>query len=161
MCFLFVLSTLSTSLFIVCLALGDIKGSAVVRFFQSVVILTLQVAGLYYVGLIGAVLAPLLGYCCFSIWYFPQSITRLARIGKADWQFLSQEVLCSMFAAFLTFFIVNGIMHLPSNWMNFTAFICTTFFVYFSLLVLLSSKLKRDLSTLMNYLFKHTKLSGR
>lgn len=160
MCCLFMFSTLSTLMFVVCVALGDIKNSAIIRFFQSIVILTLLFAGLYYIGLIGAVLAPLVGYLCFSVWYFPISITKLAKITKTDWHFLSQEIFYSTCTAILTFFIVNHIMSLPLSWTAFIAFVFVTFFIYFIMLTFLSSELKGSLSTLISYVFKRMTSSG-
>jgi O-antigen/teichoic acid export membrane protein len=157
MCCLLLFSTLSTSMYVICIALGDLEYSSKIYFFQSVVTLFLLILGLNYIGLIGAVLAPIIGYVCFSTWYFPKSLKKRTTIIRSDWELLGKETLYSVSVAILTFFIVRYLIRSPLNWAYFMMIVFTAFSIYFAIMSLVSSELRKFLSLFL-HLYRRAKL---
>lgn len=88
---LMVATVIFTLLQTLCVALGDIKRNAVVQFIQALVSFPLLVAGVYYLGLLGAVLAPLAAFLAVSAWYYPRSITRHGALDRSTWAHLGWQ----------------------------------------------------------------------
>ncbi|PXA03681.1 hypothetical protein DDZ13_10320 [Coraliomargarita sinensis] len=96
LCCLMVTLILFTLLQTLCVALGDIKRNAVVQFVQAMVTFTCLLLGIYYMGILGAALAPLVGFLSVSAWYYPKTIRRLAHLNKHDWSILLCNFLFSL-----------------------------------------------------------------
>ncbi len=100
-----------------CVALGDIKVSSIVAFVHSLIVFSLMIAGVYYLGILGAALAPLIAYSMVYFWYYPKSLTRRAHLQRSDWMQLGREVakVTVMSVAF-----ASVLYHVPiGSWLAF------------------------------------------
>lgn len=114
-CVFMVLTLIFTLLQTLCVALGDIKRNAVVQFIQAIIIFAGLLVGTYYFGLVGAAVAPVLGYLAVSLWYYPRSITRHGSLEAGDVAKLGLEAgLCLGLG--LIFAIPFGTVAITSWW---------------------------------------------
>jgi len=113
------ISLASYCLSCICIALGDIKGSSIATFGQSVLFLILVILGTKYFGLTGTVSALPISVLAVSAWYYPMSFSKLIKLPLKDWKNIVVEgVLSLAVIAVLTtgFFWIH-----PQNWFQFFA----------------------------------------
>lgn len=127
-CSTLALSVASNSLSTLCLALGDIRTNSLVCATQSVIMMIILFPGVKLLGILGAVLAPLLSFAVVSIWYFPLSFSRLLRLGHRDSKRVLQEACLTLFVTCASSFLFWWVF--PPSWLNFVvhiALFCCTF----------------------------------
>lgn len=95
-CLFMVFSLIFTLLQTICVALGDIKRSAVVQFIQSLLVFACLLAGTSSMGLLGAALAPIVGFLAVAIWYYPRSLVLHSSLDFSDMSQLGFEALITL-----------------------------------------------------------------
>ncbi|MGZ0656219.1 lipopolysaccharide biosynthesis protein [Coraliomargarita sp. W4R72] len=147
LCVLLVFTVLFTLLQTLCVALGDIKRSSVMQFIQAIITFSLLVAGICYWGLIGAVIAPIVGFIVIASWYYPRSLGHLAFLERSNWLVMGREALLS---GLLGVGLSGLCMHLElTSWLSFLLAGASMATAYFVLLFALSSPFRSEASQLI------------
>ena len=120
-----------------CLALGDIKWNSLVSFIQALVTVICLFVGVNKFGMLGAALAPLLGFIIVPVWYYyPRSLGRLASLLKADWMLLVREsVIVFILGAFAFSFSSFVVI---SSWLGLISYALGVALAYAFLLIAIS-----------------------
>ena len=139
----------------ICTALGNIKGSSMATFLQSVLFLILVVLGTKYFGLIGTAFALPISVLAVTAWYFPLSLCRLIRLPFKDWYKIMLEGALSLLVMLVLVLGLSG-FH-PRNWFQFfsiTALFCV---FYAGLIFLFSREFRVEVGGVIKILTKRDK----
>lgn len=156
-CVLLLFKVIFSLMHTLCVALGDIEHSSVVQLFQSLVTFFSLLAGVYYMGLIGGVIAPLLGFSTIALCYYPRLLGRLAALRKSDWKLLAREGAVSLTLSLCAFILFIKIE--LAAWWSFILICCALSGFYTVLLTLLSSEAKNELLGFIRWLQSKLRIS--
>ncbi|NDV63044.1 oligosaccharide flippase family protein [Puniceicoccales bacterium CK1056] len=147
LCFYLVSRVMLTVMSSLCVSLGDIKRSSVVIFTYSILVFAILLAGIYYLGILGAIIAPLVGYSVVYFWYYPKSLSKRARLIKSDWIEFGIEVIkaatCAILLSFFFFF------YQPAQWLLFGLAAGTYALSYGLLICSVSKEARVEFSSLL------------
>jgi O-antigen/teichoic acid export membrane protein len=149
-CVTIAMSALTSNLAQLCWALGNIKGNSLANLLQSGLQICLAIIGIYYFGLLGLVLAPLLAIFAVSAWYYPRSFSRLLSIPSADRHAILREIVKTL----LIVIVLIGIFIFPEpeGWLTFTIWTLSFSLCYGIVLWSVSSKARLEIIGLLNKL---------
>jgi O-antigen/teichoic acid export membrane protein len=117
LCILLVFTVMVTLMQTLCMALGDIKRNSVMQFVRAFITFVCLIGGVYAFGIIGAVIAPLVGIVVIASWYYPRSLGRLAGLLRSDWLQLGREAVISLVCSLVLFALFMEFE--PITWSNF------------------------------------------
>lgn len=149
LCALMLASVLAVLMQTLCVALGDIKRNAVAQFGQALVTLIFLFIGIYYLGFLGAAMAPLIGILSVSSWYYPRSITKRGFLTRCDWEGLFHEAIRVGGIGLIVGFLFLKME--PSGWLAFVSTAATIATLYGVFLSLFSSSVRSEIMGLMKY----------
>ena len=117
-CITVVMSALTINLSLLCWALGNIKGNSIATLLQSILQISLALIGVYYFGLIGIVLAPLLAILTVSSWYYPRSFSHLLNLSSQERYAILVEAIKILLTviSLICIFMYSK----PEGWLTFT-----------------------------------------
>lgn len=156
-CFFMIFTLMFTLLQTLCVALGDIKHNAVVQFVQAVIVFAGLLIGTYFYGLVGAALAPVLGYLMVSLWYYPSSIIKHGNLHRRDVVNLGLEaVLCLVLGLLLALFFSGVVI---DAWIDLILWGTAFSSVYGLFLMAMRPILRSEMRTAKNFILH--KLLGK
>lgn len=141
LCALLVLTVLMTLMQTLCVALGDIKRNSVMLFIQALITFSCLIGGVILCGMVGAVIAPIIGLITIASWYYPPSLGRLASLHRSDWLQLGREASLSFGCGCGLFCLFTRLE--PSTWLNFSL-VTSGMVMLYSMLLLAFSRLARE-----------------
>ena len=131
---------------VLCNAMGDIKGIALVEFIRGIVTLLYMIVGIYYLGILGAALAPILGMLTVTIFYVPRSFINILQLNASDMKSITNEfILVSVIGFGLGQFL--PLLSITS-WLGFLANSFLIIICYFTLLMVTSNEFRREIKQL-------------
>ncbi|MGZ0708421.1 lipopolysaccharide biosynthesis protein [Coraliomargarita sp. W4R53] len=136
LCFLMILSVLVTLMQTLTMAMGDIKRNSVVQFCQALLTFSCLIFGVHYAGMLGAVLAPIVGYVSVSMWYYPRALGRMSSLESSDWRGLAREAVVSIILGLLVFLLIGSVV--PPSWSLLITWGVVAICVYGAFLLMLS-----------------------
>ena len=143
LCGVFLFSVGTICLSYICTALGNIKRSSLASLAQSLLFIPLVIYSTKYLGLFGAVLAPLIAVFAVSIWYFPRSFSKLLKLSSQD----RKEIMFECFSTLLVIvpLTLGFLWFHPKNWFQFIVLVATFSFLYACLIYLVSKNFRSEI----------------
>lgn len=146
-CVLMVMSVIFPLMQTLCVSLGDFKHNAIAQFIQALVTFTALLLGVQYLGLLGAALAPVVGFATISVWYYPRKLSQLSFFQRED----KQQLLSDAFVS-LGFGLVIGLAGflLPDfeSWIEFIVAAGCIGIIYILVLYITRARVRKELHTL-------------
>jgi O-antigen/teichoic acid export membrane protein len=142
-----IISIFSTIFF----ALGKIKETSKANFFQSIISILAQYAGVKFFGLTGLVSAQLISLLLFSAWYFPAKTITLIKFDSVLKQKLKREVLLILIISLMTvlvFIKIDG----AESWLRFLINLMLMVITYFIALYSVSMSFRKELKMILKHL---------
>ena len=134
---------------VLCTAMGDIKGIAVVEFIRGIVTLFYMIVGINYLGILGAALAPILAMLTVTIFYVPRSFINILQLNASDIKAITNElVLVSAIGFGLGQFL--PLLSITS-WLGLLANSLLIIICYFILLMITSNEFRREIKQLHHH----------
>ena len=134
------------------IALGNIKGTSIAGFVQSMLFVLLVIYGTKYFGVLGTVIAPLISVCAVSVWYYPKSFSKLLKLPSQKWKNIIYEgflALAVMLALVLGFFWLH-----PQNWFQFFVLVALFCALYASFIYMFSTEFRAEMKNAKEHLNK-------
>ena len=145
-----VLIVASSCFAILCVAMGNIKGSSLASMAEGLLFIPLIIFGTKYFGLLGAVLAPFIAKLATTAWYFPHSFSKLLKLSRK----VRRDIIREIFAIAaigvpltLCFFFIH-----PTGWLQFITLAITFCLFYGFGLYLISTQLRSEIKGILQRL---------
>jgi O-antigen/teichoic acid export membrane protein len=149
---LFVVSSLNSSISSMCFALGDIKGTSVVSFLQTVVCIPLVIFAVTRWGIFGLVVATILPLALINFTYCIVSFLKRLELTRTECLTILGEALrCFLVAA--TVALICETWQPSSTWTGFLASGVAVTLMYVALLFFVSTSFRTESSNLVSWIW--------
>jgi O-antigen/teichoic acid export membrane protein len=141
---LIVVSVFSNILF----SLGYIKETSKTNFIQSIITIVALFIGVKFFGLLGLVLAQMISFLFYSVWYFPMKTIQVIKYDSILLKQLFQEIIKVLGVSCLVIISMNQVIQI-TNWYLFFTYGAILFSSYVGLLFILSKPFQHELMNLL------------
>jgi O-antigen/teichoic acid export membrane protein len=131
-------------------ALGNIKKTSQINFFQSILTIFCLFLGIKYFGLLGLVLGQSIAMLLFSVWYFPYKTFQCIKFSKYELTNMRNELIFVMGISGLIFLLFHRIQVI-NDWYLFSYTVLLIIIIYVLLLYSVSKLFREELKTVLNH----------
>lgn len=132
----------------ICYSLGVIKSNGIITFYQSLLTLFFTFCGVYYYGLIGLVLAPIVSNLMLSVSYFPKTFFKVLKYDSDEIMSFKFEALKTLLVISLVSFIFGRIK--VDSWTEFVIVVIALILFYLTCQFLISRKFRSELYNIIS-----------
>lgn len=134
---------------IVCVALGDIEKTSLITLAHAIIVFASLCVGVYFYGMLGAVVAPLIGYFTIYLWYYPMSLSKNAYLTRDDWCYLCKQLFIPLFIALL---LGMGFVNITiDSWITFITCALAYCAIFSLLLFLFLKSVRQEVATVWHF----------
>lgn len=125
-------------------ACGNIRGTTLSAFVQSLVYIPAIIVGAKYFGLVGVALAPVVSMLAVQGWYIPRIFSKILHLSPDDRKAIFREFSCVL-TIVLPLTLIGGLIK-PSDWFQFIGLTTVFGFLYCAALPVLSKACRSEMS---------------
>lgn len=134
-----------------CYSLGVIKSNSIVSFYQSLLTLMFAFCGIYFFGMIGLVIAPLISNVLLSLSYYPKTLFKILKYNPSEILAFKFEVIKTLIVLTVVSYIFS--FFLVETWIEFVSVALFLILSYLLCLFLISKTFRIE----VNYIISDVK----
>jgi O-antigen/teichoic acid export membrane protein len=147
-CLNIILLSFSSNISNLCFALGEIRNTNLISFIQSIISLILLYVFINYFGLLGAVIAPIIGNLMLPIWYFPKLLIKQLSINHNELKKIILLIIKLFFLVLLLSILFFNIQ--TNNWFDFLLISITLAVIYTAITYVIFKDFRTEINSLIN-----------